>query len=127
MSTATKRLGIPTNFGFGSCFRPQIFGGKENGNPHNLIKTANVKDFESSAVTAGKSQIQEGTLNQSFTDLTISEKNQKKAGGKTSTTKFLYEPAMFPNRLVKQVTGGKDWHDLSPNTKQKVNQELKSK
>ena len=22
MSTATKRLGIPSNFGFGSCFRP---------------------------------------------------------------------------------------------------------
>lgn len=42
-------------------------------------------------------------------------------------TKFVYEPSIFPMKAVKQVTNGKPWHDLSPNTRVYVNKVLKDK
>lgn len=57
VSTATKKLGIPSNFGFGSYFKPQFFEGKENGNPLNQIKSTHTKEFDGSATTAGKNMI----------------------------------------------------------------------
>jgi len=41
--------------------------------------------------------------------------------------KFTYEPSLFPAKAVKQVTAGRPWHDLSPNTKVHVNKVLKTK
>jgi hypothetical protein len=67
-----------------------------------MAKSSQIKDFESSAATLVKSVAQEKTLNKSFTELSIIDEKPKKAGGKTTATKkFLYEPALFPNKLVK--------------------------
>ena len=30
---------------------------------------------------------------------------------------FIYEPQLFPGHMIKKVTDGKEWHELSPNTK----------
>ena len=87
-----------------------------------MPKTAQVKDFESSAASMSKNEIDGGKLNKSFSELSVVDEQPAKAGVKSAaSTKFLYEPALFPNRLVKKITNGKDWHDLSPTTKQRVN------
>lgn len=41
--------------------------------------------------------------------------------------KFTYEPSLFPMKAVKEVTDGRPWHDLSPNTRVHVNRVLKEK
>jgi hypothetical protein len=83
--------------------KPQLKG-KENSDK--------VKDFSGT--------VKNICLNRSFEELTISNQKATTPTGKNPV--FLYEPAMFPNNLVKQVTGGKTWHELSPNTKRQVNQ-----
>jgi hypothetical protein len=57
----------------------------------------------------------ENKLNSSFEDLAI-VKPPAVTKPLPSGNKFAYEPALFPNRVVKQLTG-KNWHDLSPLSK----------
>lgn len=68
-------------------------------------------DKENANPNSGQQQ-QKEKLNSSFEDLTI----EKGAPAKPVNKKFAYEPALFPNRAVKQLTG-KNWHDLSPLSK----------
>lgn len=36
-------------------------------------------------------------------------------------SQFKYEPALFPQKMIMQVTNGKRWHELSPKTRVAVN------
>ena len=51
-------------------------------------------------------------LSDSFKELSINKLQNKPVA--TTKSFFKYEPALFPNRLVKAASGGISWHDLSP-------------